>query len=394
VKFDVSDAYAPIRSLPRVRLAAIAACALALVVADGLQENPYVDPDALEFALTLSIGLAAIGLAIRDRAHPGDVVRWGWRLVATSVSLAVAVVAAEYATRVLYRDVTTAADNRGYFTRRWYRSGANQLNLQGFRERAFAPVKAPGTYRIAVRGDSFTFGNGIRAADRFTDLLQARLPANIEVLNFATPGANTLEHFDIIKNVILPLQPDFILLQWFVNDVEGPESAGRPSPRPLLPNPALDQALHQRSALYNVLTTRWAQWQIAGGHIESYDAYLQRLVGNPRGPAARRARDELLEVIALARRNHVPIGMVLFPDAGADLGATYPFAYLHDRVTALCAEQGVTCVDLRGEFARLKDRRLLWANRLDHHPSARANEIAAIELLEAFGRTWMASPGR
>jgi hypothetical protein len=162
----------------------------------------------------------------------------------------------------------------------------------------------------------------------------------------------------------------------------------------LLPNPALDQALHQRSALYNVLTTRWAQWQIAGGHIESYDAYLQRLVGNPRGPAARRARDELLEVIALARRNHVPIGMVLFPDAGADLGANYPVAYLHDRVSALCAEHGLTCVDLRGEFARLKDRRLLWANRLDHHPSARANEIAAIELLQAFGRTWMASPGR
>lgn len=67
-------------------------------------------------------------------------------------------VATEFATRWLYRDVTTTADDRGYFAVRWARQ-AVRFNSHGFRDREFGP-KPPGVFRIVALGDSFTFGNG------------------------------------------------------------------------------------------------------------------------------------------------------------------------------------------------------------------------------------------
>jgi hypothetical protein len=80
--------------------------------------------------------------------------------------------------------------------------------------------------------------------------------------------------------------------------------------------------------------------------------------------------------------------MVLFPDFGEDLGPAYPYAFLHERVLAFCRETGVTCLDLRDTFARVHDRRSLWVSPFDHHPSARANEMAAVRILEAFRAEW------
>ena len=88
----------------------------------------------------------------------------------------------------------------------------------------------------------------------------------------------------------------------------------------------------------------------------------------------------------------MPIGIVLFPDTAADPGRSIRSAYLHERVLATCREAGP---DLRGfadEFSLVKDRRSLWANRLDHHPSALANEIAAVKIFETYSGQWAASP--
>jgi hypothetical protein len=63
-------------------------------------------------------------------------------------------------------------------------------------------------------------------------------------------------------------------------------------------------------------------------------------------------------------------------------------------VLDICGTQGLTCLDLRSDFALVKDHRLLWANRLDHHPSALANEIAAEKILETYSKQWAASPIR
>ena len=172
---------------------------------------------------------------------------------------------AEAATRFIFRDVTTSSDNQGFFTRRWAEAGAVQTNGAGFRERSFSEVKAPGTYRIIAVGDSFTYGNGIRNDERYTEILQKGLPNNFEVLNFGTAGANTPQHLQTVANVVLPLKPDFVILQWYVNDVEGHDATGRPTYHSLLPFSGLHGWLIDESAFYTVANMQWAKWQVALG---------------------------------------------------------------------------------------------------------------------------------
>jgi hypothetical protein len=294
----------------------------------------------------------------------------------------------------LLRDVTTSPDNSGYFSKRWLRSGAVRRNHAGFREREFEEAKPPGTYRIAVVGDSFTFGNGIRQEDRYSDLLHMRLPARFEVLNFGTPGANTPEHRNLVAGLLPRILPDFVLLQWYVNDMEDDDVRGRPTFEPLVPIRGWHDWLGANSALYSVASMQWAAAEIAFGRTTSYSDYLQRRLGDPNGHDAQLDRQIMLDLIALCRRANVPLGIVLFPDTTGKLGTNYPFAYLHERVLSICREQDVPCVDLEPSFSMVKEHRSLWANRLDHHPSARANAIAAERILETYSGMWAASPVR
>ena len=365
-----------------------------LAAADWLPENPYVDPDHLEFALSLVLGLSGILLALHDRMDHAAVVRWRNRGLLLAFALVLSIAAAEPMTRILFREVTTSSDNGGFFTRRWFDTGAVHLNSSGYRGREFAAVKPPGTYRIAVVGDSFTYGNGVRQEDRYSDLLQARLPGHFEVLNFGAPGANTPEHRSLVGHLLADIHPDFVLLQWYVNDMEDDDSSGRPTFHPLAPNRALHNWLNDSSALYTVANMKWAEMQVMLGWTTSYTEYLHRRLGDPNSHDSQIDTGLLRDLIKVCERAHVPIGIVLFPDTAGDLGDKYPFAYLHERVLGMCREHNLTCLDLREGFALVKDRQLLWANRLDHHPGVLANEIAAVKIFETYAREWAASPAR
>ncbi len=379
-------------ALPVGRLLILIAAAVVLVAADLLPENRFVDPDALEFSLTVLLGLLALGIAVRDRVSRSTLREWRNRALLSLFAAAVTLVAAEPLARFVFRDVTTSADNGGYFSRRWLRSGAVRRNHAGFREREFADAKPPGTYRIAVIGDSFTFGNGIRQEDRYSDLLHMRLPAHFEVLNFGTPGANTPEHRNLVSGLLPKIQPDFVLLQWYVNDMEDDEVTGRPSFEPLVPIRRWHDWLGENSALYSVANTRWAEAQVALGWTISYPDYLRHRLGDPNGHDAQLDRQILLDLIAQCRRAGVPIGSVLFPETTGPLGADYEYAYMHERVLDVCRTEGLPCIDLREDFSTVKDRRSLWANQLDHHPGVVANRIAAVKIFERYSPIWAASP--
>lgn len=376
------------------RAIVLTAMATLLAAADWLPENRLVDPDQLEFALTVVLGGAAIVVTLRERMETRQLIAWRNRAILLTLTLALSAALAEFGTRWIFRDVTTSSDNGGYFSRRWYRTDVVRSNSGGFREREFAPIKPAGTYRIAAVGDSFTYGNGVRQQDRYSDVLQARVPDHIEVLNFGRAGANTPEHRQLIETLLRDVHPDFVLLQWYVNDVEDDDWTGRPRSSPLIPLRSLHNWLNDASALYTVMNMQWAETQVALGFTSSYTEYLHRRLADPDGPDAARDRQLLNELITLCKRHGVPIGIVLFPDTAAPLDEHYPFGYLHERVLATCAAQDITCLDLRKDFSVIKERQSLWANRLDHHPSARANAIAAERILETYSPMWVGSPSR
>lgn len=380
-----------IRSIARGPLIVIAAAAVLLAVDDLLASSNAVDRGLLASLLLLAIAAAAVLLVVEPEPAAEYLRTHGPRLVlglgVSTVAMAAALVAAEFMTRWIYRDITTTSDDRGYFTARWHQT-AVRLNGQGFRDREMNVSKPSGAYRIAVVGDSLTFGNGIPSDARFSELLGVALGAGFEVLNFGHPGNNTPEETAVIRQAVRRYSPDFILVQWFVNDVEG-DSTSRPPYSTLLRYEALHHQLQHRSALYTLANSWWTRRQTLGLRAGSYADYLRTQYADPQSAGSLTSLGALRDLAGAASEQRAGIGLVLFPDTGYELGDGYPFAYLHDRVIAFCREVRLTCVDLRTDFAQVRPRESLWANRMDAHPGAHANAIAADRILKAFEPLWL-----
>lgn len=309
------------------------------------------------------------------------------------VALAVSLVAAEFALRVALRSVRTAGDIRVYF----HQSEQNKNSL-GFREREFSLAKPDGVYRIGVIGDSLSWGPGVPTAERFSNLVERFLDEQrgpgprYEVLNFGLSGMDTEDEVRMLRELVLKTAPDFVLLQWYVNDFENGDHADRPRPAPLVRPGILHLKLLQSSALYALLDPKWEALQEALGLVETFPAYMYRRFGDPEGPDSVYEIERVKEFIGECRSHGIPVGIVLFPSVGPRLvQGAYDYDYLHDRVLAACRDEGVTCVDLRSTFAAYTDYRTLWASPLDPHPSALANRLAAERLMAAFGPTWLGS---
>jgi lysophospholipase L1-like esterase len=351
--------------------------------------------DAGIVLVSLILGLAGL-LRLTSFPPPATSYRFlaaGGRLAAhvlvCAVALTGSLAAAEGATRWYFRDVTSTADFRGYFTRNWMRSQVRH-NHYGYRGAEFDEVKTPGTYRVAVMGDSFTYGNGVPEDLRFSNLVGDRLRGRrVEVLNFGFPGNNWPEHVRTLETRVLRLRPDFVLLQWGSNDIElDGDVAGRPKLPPLITNRARHEWLHERSAFYTIMNTQWIGFRARQQMGDTYDRYLTRLYSDPHSDGALLAERLMHRFAELCRERGVGLGIVLVPDAAVPLGDDYPYRFMHDQVHRVCRVERVQCEDLLPAFAALPDRYVLWVTPLDSHPSMLANRMIADRILTAFAPAW------
>jgi hypothetical protein len=143
---------------------------------------------------------ASIGWPSRIRAA---ILRLTVALLVTAASL----VTAEYVARFVFRDAHSSGQ-AGDFVAVPGGGPAIVTNQLGFREREIPPA-SPDRYRIAVVGDSFTWGQGIEAGERFSNLIEGSLGPRHEVFNFGRPGNNMPEHLDVLGEA-LRVAPDFI----------------------------------------------------------------------------------------------------------------------------------------------------------------------------------------
>ena len=309
------------------------------------------------------------------------------RLLFSALVFALMLVASEYALRYWYRHVRSSGNAGDYFAQA--NRPAVTVNRYGYRDREVGP-KDPNRYRIAVIGDSFTWGQGIEARERFTNLVEDALGPGFEVLNLGIPGNDMPQHLDVLAQALIA-QPDFILLQLFINDFE---TAGmqRPRPHPLISESAAS-GWGRSSVLYDLVNAQWVRAQEATGLSESYVHYLERNLRDPDAPNARIAFGMLREFLEKAKAARVPAGLVLFPmtDAMGPNGANYPVGFIHDRVRQIAADERVPYLDLLPAFSTYADPKSLWVSPFDAHPNAVANKRAAEEILRRFGSVWRRS---
>lgn len=93
-----------------------------------------------------------------------------------------------------------------------------RTNALGFRDVEHAG-KVSGIIRVAVLGDSFVFGSGVRQDETLTHQLAARLGPSFEVVNLGVPGYGTDQALLTLRRWGPLLAPDVVLTGFFWNDI-------------------------------------------------------------------------------------------------------------------------------------------------------------------------------
>jgi len=112
----------------------------------------------------------------------------------------------------------------------WYRKEGQayvSTNSQGLRDRERPLAKPPGTYRVAVLGDSYPEALQVDVNKSFWRILEGQLQAcafrsakHIDVINFGVSGFGTGQALRMLQTRGLAYQPDFVILAFFPgNDV-------------------------------------------------------------------------------------------------------------------------------------------------------------------------------
>lgn len=369
---------------------------LCIGVAIGIGFIPDLHDNAKFLVKLAALILASIAISVvaarifRPRVPlRGFAINAGVAIVAITMGLA----AAEFAIRYAYSDITTTANNEGYFSGRYRALNPRRYNRWGFNDRDVAQNAPVGTYRIAVIGDSITFGQGIRPEKRMTTLLEKRLNTSnrkFEVLNFGRPGAETVDQQKILEEVVLGLNPDYILLQWYPNDAEGRDKTGRPAVIRPLPFDVPNAVLLRHSALYTMVSIGLNRLAIQLGWRGNYLDYMTARFGDP-SSADSVAYDKVLrKFIATVRERGIPMGIVLYPKLAAVKDGKYSLEFLHARVKKACADLDLSCMDMTATVSSVEDRPSLEVSELDSHPSALANQMVAGSVFRAFGGAWQA----
>lgn len=190
--------------------------------------------------------------------------------------------------------------------------------------------KHPNGTRILIQGDSITWGQGVRNEEQLfssrllTRLRETNLPVDMAVL--ARPGREIDEHLQQLKKWGHELQPDVIIYQWYINDMEL-EKKHRPR------------------------TNRF--WRHPHFCI----------------PCCRRT--PTIAFFGFQPRYAAP---VMRPE----------IADIHTRVLALCRANNLVCVDLSTALTKFEDSRSIKVSPFDDHPSAEVHRVMAEALYEIF----------
>lgn len=295
-------------------------------------------------------------------------------LVACLLAIGLALVVAEIALRIVYRDGgtrTMGGPGGGPFAYAY-----NGGESSGARGPAPAEgAKRPGITRIVIQGDSVTWGQGVRNwYDLYPERLLERLNAQserYEVTVYALPGREIMSHLAGLQSYPDTLSPDVLVYQWYVNDIEvekehRPDSASAPWR-------AWGGHMWARthSYLYYFLDDR-LRLLIPGGE-RSYPEYMYReYAPGTRGWTLFAEQFDAWAALAKARSPRTIV--MLYPTLLANGGD--PMPRLREQVAALARAHGFEVLDLTSSLTGFNTH----ASLFDSHPNEQAHDAMSAAL--------------
>lgn len=254
-----------------------------------------------------------------------------------------------------------------------YKGFRVRTNALGMRGPEVGP-KREGVLRVALVGDSFTYGSAVDEDGTLAASLQRALGergVEAEVLNLGVPGYCALDIAAAAEHRLPELRPDVVLWIFYANDVDPPIEVDS------IPEDAVIDPLHGFT-LHSALL-EWTRI-----HVSRTMVRLGRRP-NRRTPAwsaheyesggGARCREGLTRLAALCQRLDARFAVATFPHLTDP--ALNPFRPIDERFVEDARAAGVPALHLVEAFG--DDRGLLrhWADIFDHHPSGECNRIVA-----------------
>ncbi len=266
--------------------------------------------------------------------------------------------------------------------------GRVRTNAHGMRDRERTPTKPAGTVRIAVVGDSFTFGFGVDGDEAYPAVLERLLnpavgPRRFEVLNFGVGGYSSRDEAVVVREKVVAFGPDLLLVGYVLND---PEIDPVQPLHAAFARPAWWQHWHLLRLLARAVDSRRVA-DLGGGNYTRALHKDARKWGSVEGAFTAMA--------ATARDHGFATAVAIFPLMPARNWKAYPYADLHAQVRAMAEARGFLVIDLLAAWSGVEPREI-WVSAQDRHPNARGHELAARavyqSLIAAFPRLLAAGP--
>ncbi|MCI0483353.1 MAG: SGNH/GDSL hydrolase family protein [candidate division NC10 bacterium] len=274
-----------------------------------------------------------------------------------------------------------------------------RINGLGFRGAEVETPKPQGRFRIAVLGDSVTFGNGVGDDETYPAQLARRLhettSQNIEVINAGIPAYDTWQHALLLEEVVLSLGPDLVVLAFYENDIAVPPQAiravvneeGEP-PRVGLGAWLGDQWIFLLKKSRMLVLAQEAYQRVRAHWLPSPAAGRRKaLLHGDRHPALEEGWKEvdrsLRHMSALLKRNGIPFSIVIFPMPEQVWNANASSSAYQGHLQEMARGIRVPTLDLlpafRNAAADGQTLYIFW----DWHPNSEGHRIAA-QATEAF----------
>jgi lysophospholipase L1-like esterase len=248
--------------------------------------------------------------------------------------------------------------------------------------------------RIAVVGDSISFGYWVEERDAWPRQLQELLGPGVEVLNFGVPGYNLDQEIEVVRSRARRFGPEIVLVGFCVNDLDEIFSyeygltVDRASRRASVLGRIYDGLL-ARSVLFSFVEYRLTELEARRGFADAKNPLGGRLYEEAVAQQRKALVGRFTVLSELLKPGQTRGIVVVFPTLGNRF-ANYPHRQLHAAVTGAARDAGLEALDLVDCFSPYEFRDV----RVDVvHPSPLGHRVAAHAVRDAVcGTGWPCPP--
>jgi hypothetical protein len=251
-----------------------------------------------------------------------------------------------------------------------------RTNHFGMRDRELTIERPESTIRIAVLGDSFTFGMGVAADAPYPKALERLLnesrrdeSCRFEALNFGVSGYSTKDEAALLEHRVIGWDPDLVVVGYVLNDPED-------EPVDPLHWYYADHAWWQRSYALHFFSSVRRIWGIRVLAGRDYTRWLH--VDSAKWDGVVGAFQDIERV---ADENGIEVVLTIFPIFPWERWQDYRYADLHVQVAGAAEGAGLHVIDLHPVYLEYPPADLRVSEQ-DNHPNRVAHDLAGRAIRE------------